>query len=58
MLFPAAHKVIMEEALVKRREADKRKQEFWTESAHYFDQVHRKNGKFAAWSSDHAYKTR
>ena len=41
----------MEEALVRRREHEREKQEYWNAATKYFDQVERACGKFQNWSS-------
>ena len=48
----------MEEALVRRREAERVRGEFWGGAVKYFDKVERANGRFAAWTSDQSYKAR
>ena len=58
MLFARTHKAAMEEALVRRREAERVRGEFWSGAANYFDRMERANGRFASWTSDQSYKAR
>ena len=50
--------VLVEEALVRRREAERVRGEFWSGAANYFDRMERANGRFASWTSDQSYKAR
>ncbi len=58
MLFSRTQKAFMEEAMVRRREAERQRTEYWDGAAKYFDRVDRNNGRHEAWSSDKAYRTR
>jgi hypothetical protein len=50
-LFASNHKQIHEEAMVRRREAGRMRDEFWKSTSHYFDRLHQQNEKFEHWSS-------
>ena len=58
MLFARTHKAALEEALVRRRETERVRGEFWSGAVNYFDKMERANGRFASWTSDQSYKAR
>ena len=50
-LFGLNHKALREEAIVRRRENERMKNEFWKCTAKYFDRIHNSNERFENWSS-------
>ena len=58
MLFARTHKAALEERLVRRREDERVRGEFWSGAVNYFDKMERANGRFASWTSDQSHKTR
>ena len=58
MLFARTHKAALEEALVRRREAERVRGEFWSGAVNYFDKMERANGRFATWTSEQSHEAR
>ena len=55
-LFGLNHKALKEEAIVRRRENQRMKNEFWECTANYFDRVHNSSERFASWNSPEMIK--
>ena len=55
-MFGLNHKALREEAIVRKREADRQKNEFWSSTAQYFDRLHNENERFVLWTSDEMAK--
>ena len=57
-LGPNAEKAVLEAAIVRRREAEDGRVEYWSRAKTYYDRMERSNGKFLAWTSDEGKKQR
>jgi len=55
-LFGLNHNAQREEAIVRRRENQRMKDEFWKSTANYFDRVHNSSERFASWNSPEMIK--
>lgn len=56
--FPGARKDILEAALVRRRQLERDKSEYWGQTVNYFDQVERNANKYHQWNSQDAIEKR
>jgi len=55
-MFGFQHKALQEEAIVRRREAARQRNEFWDSTSKYFGRYHTQNERFELWSSDEMVK--
>ena len=55
-MFGLNHKALREEAIVRKREIGRMKNEFWDSTAKYFDRLHTQNERFSLWNSDEMAK--
>ena len=55
-IFGFQHKAHHEEAIVRRREAARQKNEFWDSTAKYFGRYQTSNERFELWQSDEMVK--
>lgn len=49
-------KALQEEAIVRRREIARMKNEYWHSTANYFDRLQNQNERFTFWTSDESVK--
>lgn len=55
-MYGLNHKAAQEEAIVRRREIARIKNEYWHSTANYFDRLQNQNQRFTFWTSDEAVK--
>ena len=51
-------KAQQEEAIVRKREADRLRNEYWNSTSKYFDRLQTQNERFELWSSDEMARKR
>ena len=55
-MFGLNHKALREEAIVRKRETDRMKHEYWNSTANYFDRLQNQTERFQVWNSDEMAK--
>ena len=55
-MYGLNHKALREEAIVRKREITRMKNEFWDSTSKYFDRLSMQNERFEVWNSDEMAK--
>ncbi len=55
---PNAEKALLEAAIVRRREMERQRVDYWSQVESYYDRVERTNGRYNTWTSEEVRESR